>query len=336
MNGHRRTNRSLAKRLAAVFLVVALAAAVIILLSGEENPPEERGTLSDSFYSDKTVTVNGKEYRERKDLTPILLIGYDKSENNSGYGYRNGGQSDFMLLLVLDENAKTVRRLQLERDTMTEVRVLSVLGKDAGTNTLQLCLAHGYGNVPEECNQRTVEAVSRLLQGIDIPFYIAMNLDGIPVLNDALGGVDVLIEDDFTGVDDTLVKGQAVHLEGQHAVTFVRSRQQIGTGTNEERMRRHRAYLEAAREKLLKNISEDKTFANTFFSETEDVLETNLSRGRLINELNRAREYDILPVDTFTGEYSTGHDGYVEFRPDENSILSWVLDAFYVPAETAK
>lgn len=328
------TGSALWKKLISILLCVALLVTAFILLRNEENKPEPRGSVSEGFYSnlsDTIVNVNGKDYRERKDLTSILLIGYDKTENSSNYGYRNGGQSDFMLLLVLDENGKTVRRLQLERDTMTEVKVLSVLGKDAGTNTLQLCLSHGYGNVPEECNQRTVEAVSHLLQGIEIPFYIAMNLDGVSVLNDALGGVDVLIEDDFTGVDDTLLQGQTVHLEGKHATTYLRSRKAIGSGTNEERMRRHRTYLEAAEKQLHTRLSRDKSFANTFFSDTDGILETNLSRGRLINELNRAKDYDILPVETYAGEYKLGKDNYVEFWPDEESILSWILNTYYVP-----
>ena len=302
---------------------------MVIILNNEDQETEQRGTISANFYQDEMIEVNGQKYAEKKNLLPILLIGYDKSENSAGYGYRNGGQSDFMLLLVLDEDSKTIHRLQLERDTMTEVKVLSVLGKDAGTNTLQLCLSHGYGNVPEECNNRTVEAVSHLLQGIDIPFYIAMNLDGIPVLNDAIGGVDVLIEDDFTGTDDTLIQGQTVHLEGAHATAYIRARMSVGEGTNEERMRRHRTYLEAASTQLRKNVAADKSWINKFLADTSDVLETNLSRGRLINEVNRAKDYDILPVATFTGEYKIGRDGYMEFHPDEDSILSWVLNTFY-------
>ena len=329
MSKHDRNPNGLLKKLIPVIICIVILVVMAIILNNEDQKPEQRGTVSGDFYQDNFIEVNGQKYAEKKDLLPILLIGYDKSENSAGYGYRNGGQSDFMLLLVLDEESKTIHRLQLERDTMTEVKVLSVLGKDAGTNTLQLCLSHGYGNVPEECNKRTVEAVSHLLQGIDIQFYIAMNLDGIPVLNDAIGGVDVLIEDDFTGVDDTLIQGQIIHLEGLHATNFVRTRKSIGKGTNEERMRRHRTYLEAASTQLRKNIASDKSWINTFLADTNDILETNLSRGRLINEVNRAKEYDILPVETFTGEYKIGRDGYMEFHPDQDSILSWVLNTFY-------
>ena len=65
----------------------------------------------------------------------------------------------------------------------------------------------------------------------------------------------------------------------------------------------------------------------------DPVLESNLSRGRMINEVNRAKDYDILPVETFPGEYKLGHDGFMEFHPDTDSILSWVLSTFYTPVE---
>ena len=320
-------------RLLLVFLCVALLITAVILLRMQEQQPEQRGQLTENYLDRKTVTIAGKTYAERRGLTPILLIGYDKTESSSDFGYRSGGQSDFMLLTILDEENHTVRRLQLERDTMTEIQVLSILGKDAGTNTLQLCLAHGYGNVPEECNRRTVSAVSHLLQGIDLEYYVAFNIDAIPVLNDAIGGVDVLIEDDFSAIDPVLKMGETVHLEGKHATTFVRTRKQIGSGTNEERMRRHRAYLSAVETKFTSLLKDSASFVNTFFSTVDPILESNLSRGRMINEVNRAKDYDILPVETFPGEYKLGHDGFMEFHPDTDSILSWVLSTFYTPVE---
>ena len=328
-----RRKTPLGMRLLLILLCVALLVAAFFLLRRQELQPDQRGQLTANYYGRKTVTVDGKTYAERRGLTPVLLIGYDKTASSSGAGFRSGGQSDFMLLLVIDEESRAVRRLQLERDTMTEIQVLSILGKDAGTNTLQLCLAHGYGNVPSECNERTVSAVSHLLQGVDLEYYAAFNIDAIPVLNDAVGGVDVLIEDDFSGVDPVLKMGETVHLEGDHATAFVRARKSLGAGTNEERMRRHRTYLQAVESKFISLLKADASFVNTFFTAVDPVLESNLSRGRMINEVNRAKDYDILPVETFPGEYKTGLDGYVEFHPDADSILSWVLRTFYTPVE---
>ena len=58
---------------------------------------------------------------------------------------------------------------------------------------------------------------------------------------------------------------------------------------------------------------------------------TNIARGRLVNELNRAYQYDILPVDTLAGEYTIGEDGFKQFHADPDSISAWVAQALYTP-----
>lgn len=294
--------------------------------------PAQKGELTEHYENRKVISVSGKNYRERAGLTTMLLMGYDRTGQASTV-YRDGGQSDFMMLVVIDSAEKRVRRLQLDRDTMAAVGVLSVLGKDMGTSTLQLCLAHGYGANPQDCNERAVRAVSNLLQGVEIGFYVSMPMSGIPALNDVLGGVDVLIEDDFSGVDDTLIMGQTVHLMGEHAYNFLHERRSIGDGTNKGRMRRHQAYLNGATKQLTEHLNADGSFANRLLNAMDDVLETNMSKGRLINEINRAYQYDICPVDTISGEYSLGKNGFVEFYANEQDIVAWVLDTFYTPVD---
>ena len=320
---------NIGKKIMALCLSVLLVALVCLFIHVQENDVETSiGEIGESFETQKVITVEGKSYREKRNLTTILLIGYDRTDTASTV-YRNGGQSDFMMLAVFDNGTKQIHRLQLDRDTMAQVGVLSVLGKDMGTNTLQLCLAHGYGASPQQCNERTVKAVSNLLQGVDIEFYIALPMSGITTFNDALGGVDLVIEDDFSGIDDTLVLGQKVHLAGQHVDHFIRGRAGVGNGTNNERMRRHRAYIEAAIQKISDNLQQDESFANHFLNALDQVLETNMSKGRLINEINRVKHFDILPTETFEGEYKLGNNGFVEFYVKEQTIVTWVLDTFY-------
>lgn len=57
-----------------------------------------------------------------------------------------GGQADFLQLLVIDDVGKTVKRLPIDRDTMTPITVLGVLGNRSGVRTAQLSLSHGFGD----------------------------------------------------------------------------------------------------------------------------------------------------------------------------------------------
>ena len=83
---------------------------------------------------------------------------------------------------------------------MAEIPILGALGNETGTRVTQICLSHGIGDGKEQSCLLTQKAVSWLMLGINIDFYISMEMDGISALNDALGGVTVTLTDDFSVV----------------------------------------------------------------------------------------------------------------------------------------
>ena len=85
-------------------------------------------------------------------------------------GYRNGGQADYLLLIVINDERKTLTPIQIDRDTMAEISILGVLGNATGTRTTQICLSHGFGDGREQSCLLTQQAVSRLLLGVPVDF----------------------------------------------------------------------------------------------------------------------------------------------------------------------
>lgn len=321
----------------AVALVAVLVLAVIgfVVFSKLESQayPEQRGQMSEDFGKLPTMEYQGKTYRMKPNLSTMLFIGYDKNDDAPRIGYRRGGQADFLLLTVMDPKTETVRQLQIERDTMADMVILGITGNETGTRKAQICLSHAYGKDDEANCQYTVHAVRNLLQGIPVDLYFAMDIRGIDIFNDAIGGVTVPIEDDFSAYDPTMVQGTTMRLQGHQAELYVRHRYDIGAGTNESRMRRQRLFMSEALEVVQAKIKENSSFANTLLDAIEDVSNTNMTRGRLINEINRAYSFDIQPVETLTGEYKIGNDGFVEFHADEEAIISWIINVFYNPVE---
>ena len=59
------------------------------------------------------------------------------------------------------------------------------------------------------------------------------------------------------------------------------------------------------------------------------LMTTNITRGRMVNEVNRSCSYDVFPVEMLAGEYVVGKDGFMEFHADEVKLQEWVLDVFY-------
>ncbi|MBQ3080664.1 MAG: LCP family protein, partial [Clostridia bacterium] len=245
------------------------------------------------------------------------------------YGARQGGQSDFMMLMVIDHPDNEVHLLQIDRDTIAEVETFGILGNPIGTKAMQICLAHSFGNSEEQSCKVAQNAVSNLLQGIDIDFYISVNMDSMALLNKTLRGVPVTLEDDFSEFDPMMTEGAEITLTDEQAEIFMRARMEIGDGTNASRMRRHRMFINNAMEKFKRLASEDADYINTAYEEMESALNMDISKARLLNEANRAYRYEIRPIKTLDGSYMVGDDGFIEFHADETSIVNWIVETLF-------
>ena len=322
-------------RLACVILIIiALLVGGYIIgrrLEANSAPEEPKGDLTNRFMDMPRITYAGKEYQQSNRLTSILLLGVDTWAEDSAAvsSVRNGGQSDFLLLLVIDRDQKIVTPIQIDRDTMTEITILGVLGNVAGTRNAQICLSHGFGDGGAQSSLFTVDAVSKLLLGVPIDFYIAMQMDGIAAMNDALGGVTVTLEDDFTSLDAAMARGTTLTLRGAQAEYYTRHRMNIGIGTNESRMRRQQTYMQTATEIFDRKLQEDSNFVGAVFDTLEPYLETSMKRGRMINEAWNTRKYQRMPTLQLAGEHTVGEDGFIEFHADEQALIEMVLRLFY-------
>lgn len=324
----RGTSKQFALLVAAVAGLLALLYIGGNLLEARDKKPETRGDYQERYAYEETIEVDGETYRRRREVTAILLMGIDRSSDAVITGYRNGGQSDFLQLLAIDSSDRTITRVPIDRDTMTPITVLGVLGDKAGVRTAQICLSHGFGDGKQQSCELTVDAVSNLMVGAPIDEYFAMNLDGISTMNDALGGVTVTLEDDFSALDPAMTLGTTLTLRGIQAEYFVRSRMNIGVGTNEARMKRQQVYIEQIGNMLDERVREDQNFIGTLYDELTPYLVTSMSRGYLINKAWTTREYERR-VAEIPGEHRIGSDGFMEFHADEDAVEQLVLELFY-------
>ena len=326
--------RHLIRAIVLGLIAVAVLVVGVLLLNENEKDKyaDKRDTMSEGFGQLKTVTIGGVSYREKPAVTTLLIAGIDKPEavtNVTKDSYRDGGQADFLMLLAIDHTDKKIHQLQLERDTMAEIDILGIFGNEVGTRTEQLCLAHSFGATPEDNAKYTIRAVERLLDGMEIEGYYMIDYAAMPVLNDALGGVQVKIEEDMTSVNPAWTKGSTVTLKGKEAETFVRTRKTIGSGTNEERMVRQNEFMTNAIAKIKKKIGEDLSFGETLLTQLQKLSVSNMTAKRLAEELYKAREYETLKVEHPEGEYTIGKDGFVEFHMKEGAAVEWVLEHLY-------
>lgn len=296
----------------------------------EPEKPETVGSLENRFDTEEhTLEYGGRTYAYKEQaLTNLLLIGVDWIAQDEDAG-RYAGQADFLLLLTMNRESKTVSALQLDRDTMTEIRVFGPFGDYTGIRETQLCLAYAYGETPEKSCENTAWAVSRLLGGIPIDGCLAMSISGIAALNDALGGVTVTLEEDFSGLDPLMTAGKTLTLQGKQAEYFVRGRMQVGDGTNVSRMRRQRAFIQAAADAFFQGINADMNYAGRVLDALSGCVTTDMERGWLINKMYACREYQREDIAVLAGSHSVGADGFMEFHADADALGALLTSAFF-------
>lgn len=320
-----------------LLLLCGIAAVLVLLYQGgrwletRNAQPQTRGDPTQRYAYEESIQVDGVSYRKRRNVTSILLMGIDQESGTVAGSYRNGGQADFLRLVVIDGAADQVTQLAIDRDTMTPITILGVLGNRSGMRTTQICLAHSFGNGGASSCELTVEAVENLLLGAEIDYYAAMSLDGIAALNDWAGGVTVTLEDDFTALDPSMTEGSTLKLTGEQAQIYVRGRRNVGEGTNRARMERQERYISLVMEQAQERLKKSKDEAEALYDALEPYLTTDMSRGRLVNLLWSSRGYTWMPVMEPQGVYEIGADGFMEFHVQEQSVQQLVLDLFYTP-----
>ncbi len=291
----------------------------------------ERGLGDKSSFKPEGeyLKYEGKEYRLKKNVETFLVLGLDKFDDAPlTDSYNNNRQADFLMLFVLDNDAKTCSAIHINRDTMANVNVLGVAGNRVDTVTKQIALAHTYGNGKEVSCRNTLDAVSDLLLGMKIDHYISVTMDAVPVYNDLLGGIEVEILDDFTGIDAELVKGSRVTLAGEQALTYVRTRYGLEDSTNSTRMNRQRQYLAALRTKSFEKFKDNDEFLIETTVKMSEYIVSDRSVNQLQELLRKITEYEFIETADIKGESKVG-ERFAEFYPDRKSIEEVVIKQFY-------
>ena len=316
----------------AAYFVVILILVLVFLISGLQIL--ESTVFFLFFFQEttgrKTIIRDGIEYFPRQDITVLLVMGIDQNGpvQDSGY-YRNEGAADMVALLIFDEETKDYSILYLNRDTMLKMPVLGIDGKPAGTNYGQLALAHTFGNGLEASCENVRKTVSDFLYGLQIDYYLSMNMDAIGVLNDAVGGVTVHVTEDFSKVDPSIPMGR-VTLMGQQAINYVRTRKNVGDQLNISRIQRQKDYIQGFMSAFDQAAKQNTNFMVSTYEEISEYMVTDCSVNAINGMLSRYKDFPLRQIVTPEGENVLGNE-YYEFHVDAEALDALILELFYRP-----
>jgi LCP family protein required for cell wall assembly len=157
----------------------------------------------------------------------VLALGFDESNENT----------DVMMLIMFDINAKEINILQIPRDTYV-----------GGSTTGKINAVYTYGDEDLTPINRVVEKVRDITE-IPIDRYIAINCKDIEPVVDAIGGIPIDVPETIEYKSDKIIEAGEQVLTGEQAEWFVRYRKGYSEA-DVGRMKTQRIFLAACMQKL--------------------------------------------------------------------------------------
>lgn len=280
------------------------------------------------------TTYNGKKYKYRQEIVNILCLGIDKGvpmpyiRANRG----NIGMADAIILVSIDTKKNEVRAIAIPRDTVAEIQTTKD-GELSSKERMQICIQYAYGISMQQSNEFTKDAISRLLYDIQIQRCCAINFDALPIINDAIGGVDVEVLEDIEEWEPNLPYGETVHLEGALALRFVRVRNKHELNGAALRTERQKQYVGAFVEKAKDVVKNDPTIPLTIFQELQKDgnMCTDITAEDIIYLMSEMMDISFSNdmIQMLPGESAVGDDGYTVYRMDVDAVKEIIIDTFY-------
>ena len=223
-------------------------------------------------------------------------------------------RSDVNIIMTVNPQTRKILLTTTPRDYYVTIPNVSGEQRDKLTH------AGIYG---VDASMNTLES----LYGIDISYYARVNFTSLETIVDALGGVDVNSEVEFTAQGYSFTKGMN-HMDGKQALAFSRERYSFQEGDN-QRGKDQEAVLTAIINKatspaILKS-------ANEILASVSNCVETNMTQDEMAKfismQLNDGGSWSIeSQAATGNGDsqacYSSGSQLLYVMWPDETSVAN--------------
>ncbi|WP_122642671.1 LCP family protein [Luxibacter massiliensis] len=315
-------------------LICSLGMAIVTLhKSGREQIQEDikaekttaEGKKEDLIYHD------GKAYRYRQDMVNILCMGVDKEVTMAEEKAANSmGQSDAIFIVSLDQKNKKMRLLAIPRDTMTEIDIYDTADKYVKTEVGQITLQYTYGDGQEKSCELVKDAVSKLCYGLPIQRFCSINFQAIPVMNDRIGGVPVIMDESIIDWFPDYQVGDTVVLHGEQALQYLRQRDEGVFASSMDRMARQKSYMVSFAAAAKEKLSTDITLPVGLFNDLQGNMCTDIEAGEITYLATEVMGMSFLEEDLFVvpGETRMG-ERYEEYHVNEEEFKKMIISMFY-------
>jgi len=278
-----------------------------------------------------SVKYNGKKYKYNENMINILMIGIDTDEKKQESLYGIGGHADVLLLGCINPDTDEVKIISIPRDTVCDVVVHDYNGEAVGTQQLPISLSHAYGDGGEKSAELTVNAVSELLYGLPVHAWYSLNVDSVRIINDAVGGVPVIAdENNIKYLPKSVKVGDEYLLTNHYARRFIVNRYDESDLT---RRIRQKQYLTSFVKQAKKAFSDNPLIVVDIYKKLNNYSLTSLTLDEVVWLAGEVAAMDIsVDFTALRGEEVQG-ETMTEFYVDEKALYETMLDIFYIEVE---
>lgn len=330
----KKRNKNRRKKIAAVLVICGVLAVAAVFAAGiwkqqrKAHMETDSASVSSEENTSESITYKGKTYVYNDHLSNYLFMGIDTKGDMETAESGNAGQADAVFLVSVDRVTKEMQVISIPRDTMTEIEMFSVSRKSLGLMENHINLQYAQGDGKTESCELMETAVSKLLGGIPVHGYCSVNMDGIPVMTEAAGNVQVVIPDNsLEEVNPEFTEGAEVTLTKDNVEQFVRYRD---TGREQSalvRQDRQKIFIEAYMKKAQEQYAKDASFVTGLYESMKPYMVTNIGNDLFVKLLSAAQQgkssVHTLPGKGAQGEY------FDEYRVDEEALQEMIISVFY-------
>ena len=228
----------------------------------------------------------------------------------------------------MDRVTEQLNALVTPRDTIAEIEVFNPSGKSMGHTKDHINIQYAFGDGKENSCQLMKTAVSELLGGIPIEKYCAVNMDGIPLLAEAVDGIPVTVPDNsLAQKDPAFTEGAQVTLTAENTEMFVRYRDISQSGSAIVRQERQKVFMKAFAEKAQQKAAQDASFVVDIYEQLQPYMVTNMGND-LFARLLSASAGSTMEAQTIPGE-AAEEKSFDEYHVKEEELTALLIEMFY-------
>ena len=226
----------------------------------------------------------------------------------------NTSRSDVNILAAVNTKTKKIQLVSTPRDYYVHIPV-------SGDAYDKLTHAGLYGV------QNSIGAIEGIY-GENVDYYVRMNFTGFETIIDAIGGIDVESDHDFTVTGGGYHFNKGInHMSGIEALAFARERKAFATGDN-QRGQDQMKVITATLQKLTSSRDVLLNY-NTIFDKVSDSFQTNMPEDILYKIVNRqlsdssgwdVQSYAVSGQGTMAKTFSMPSRDLYVMLPDESMI----------------